>query len=127
MVGLEEVDCFGGYFGVFFVGVVCVGGNVGGGLGGFDEIVGEYVIFYFFVGYIGEYYVVDFDVWGKGLVGFLDYFGVVVVVVDDIDVFKCEVVFVYDGVYVIGLVIVGFEVGFDVYVGSVVKDKNCVI
>lgn len=112
---LEEAHGFGGHAGVFFVGAAGVGGGGVGGLGGFDEVVGEEVVFDLFAGDVGEHDAVNFDARGEGLAGLLDHLGVVVAVVDDVDVFVGETVFLEDGADAVGPAALGFEIGFDVH------------
>ncbi len=86
---------------MFLVRAAGVGRHFDGFVHGFYEIVGEQVVFDLFAGDVGEHDAVDLDAGGKGLTGLGDHLGVVVAVVDDVDVLKREAVLAHDGAHAV--------------------------
>ena len=58
---LEEADRFRGHFRVLFIRATRVGGDARFGVGRFNEIIAEKVIFNLLARNVGQHHAVDFD------------------------------------------------------------------
>ena len=96
-----------------FVGARLVGRGVGLDVVGFHKIVGEEKGFNFVTADVRQHPAVDLDARAEHLAAFLDHFLALQGVVDDVAVFKGQVIFAHDGADALAPAAGGFQVGND--------------
>jgi hypothetical protein len=80
---------------------------------GLDQIVGEEIGFHFVTTDVRQHLAVNFDTGTHHLAAFLDHFLALHRIIDDVAIFKRQVVFAHDGAHALTPAAGGFQVGND--------------
>ena len=109
---------------MFLIRAARIGRGADGGLAGLGQVVAEQVVFDFLAGDVRQHHAVDLHAGGKRLSGLPDHLGVVLAVVDDVDVSIFQAVLAQNGADAVGPSARRLEVCFDVRDWNVVVRGN---
>lgn len=106
------------------MGAGLVGGRVGLAFGVADQIVGEQIGFHFVAADVRQHFAVYFHAGTEHLAAFFNHFLALDGVVDDVAVFKGQIVFAHDGADTLAPAAGGLQVGDNFWLIHIFKSAS---